>query len=308
MVILGLLTAAILFIGRSEDVFGNRYPLVTLMKSAAGLVPGAAVQLAGQNVGQVTEVRLISPGKRPPTGEPVAVWMAVDRLVQDQVRTDSRAQVRTQGLLGDRIIDISPGTTQGEVLQPGDTVVSAASLDYDLLLQEGAAAVSGLAEVSENLADLTRKLLEGEGTFGQMIADETLYQRFVELTTGLERLLSAGTSDKSSLGRLLRDDQLYTSLVGAVASFDTLTEGVMRGEGSLGKLMRSDSLYVTLQDVVGRSDSLLAGLEGGEGAAGRLLTDDRLYEELLKTLVQLNDLLSAVRENPEKYVPPVKVF
>jgi hypothetical protein len=38
------------------------------------------------------------------------------------------------------------------------------------------------------------------------------------------------------------------------------------------------------------------------------LTDDGLYEEVLKTLVDLNTLLEDLRENPGKYVPPIRIF
>jgi phospholipid/cholesterol/gamma-HCH transport system substrate-binding protein len=53
---------------------------------------------------------------------------------------------------------------------------------------------------------------------------------------------------------------------------------------------------------------LLARLQAGVGSAGKLLTDEGLYEELLKTVVDLNALLAAVREDPKRFVPPVSVF
>ena len=102
IVALALLATGIFFIGNTGNVFGDRYQLVTLMRSAAGLVPGAAVQVAGQPVGQVSRIAFIDPEGRPATGEGVAVWLAVNREVRDQIRTDSRARIRTQGLLGDR--------------------------------------------------------------------------------------------------------------------------------------------------------------------------------------------------------------
>jgi phospholipid/cholesterol/gamma-HCH transport system substrate-binding protein len=308
LVALAVLSSAVFLIGNTGNVFGSRYRLVMLVRSAAGIVPGAAVQLAGQTVGQVDEIRLIPPEQRPTGGEAVAIWLAVDEEIRDQVRADSRAQVRTQGLLGDKLIDIVPGTAEARVLQEGDTIAAASSVDYDALIAEGAGAVGELMEVTRNLSELTGDLLEGRGTLGRLVTDEALYERVTGLAARLDTVLAVVAAPDAPLLRALDDDSLYVSLRSAAIGLERVVSSVARGEGSLGRLVTSDSLYGDLRSSVSRMDSLLAGLEAGEGSAGRLFTDDRLYEELLKTVVDLNALLSAVREDPESYVPPVSVF
>jgi len=308
LVALTVLSSAVFLIGNTGNVFGSRYRLVMLVRSAAGIVPGAAVQLAGQTVGQVDEIRLIPPEQRPTGGEAVAIWLAVDEEIRDQVRADSRAQVRTQGLLGDKLIDIVPGTAEARVLQEGDTIAAASSVDYDALIAEGAGAVGELLEVTRNLSELTGDLLEGRGTLGRLVTDEALYDRVTGLAGRLDTVLAVVAAPDAPLLRALDDDSLYVALRSAAIGLERVVSSVARGEGSLGRLVTSDSLYGDLRSSVSRMDSLLAGLEEGEGSAGRLFTDDRLYEELLKTVVDLNALLSAVREDPERYVPPVSVF
>lgn len=308
LVALVLLSVGVFLFGDTGHVFGQRYRLVTLVRSAAGLVPGASVQLAGQNVGQVDAITFIPPASRPETEESVAIWLAINVEVQDQIREDSRAQVRTQGLLGDRVIDIRPGSPEARVLESGDTLLSAGSLDYDALLAEGAAAVGDLVDVIRNLSELSRGILEGEGTLGRLVADETLYDGLVALTARLDTLAAEVAAPGGSFMRLLRDDTLYASLRSAVVSLDTLAGAVARGEGTLGQLARSDSAYRELRSTLRRSDSLLATLQSGDGTAGRLLTDEALYEELLRTVAELNALLADVRSDPRRYVPPVKVF
>lgn len=310
LVLVGLviLGGAVFLIGKTGHVFGQRYDLVTLMSSATGLAPGAAVQLAGQPVGQVDRIELIPPEKRPASGAAVAIWLAVNRDVQPQIRTDSKAHVKTQGLLGDRLIDIDPGTASAEVLAPGDTLPSAEPLDYQEILEDASGAVGSLTRLTASLDTLTRQMLSGEGTMGQLIVDRTLYDRMVGLSGSLDTLLRAATSRKSFLGKMLRDDRLYDELTSALSGLDSLTSGMAAGRGTLGRLFVSDSLYDALQGTAEATDSLLARLQSGEGSAGKLLTDQRLYEELLKTVVQLNATLEELRQNPKKYVPPVKVF
>jgi phospholipid/cholesterol/gamma-HCH transport system substrate-binding protein len=308
IIALALGATAIVLIGRTGNVFGERYQLVTLVRSAAGLVPGAEVQLAGQAVGQVDRVALILPENRPEGGQAVALWLEVNVAVQAQIREDSRAQVRTQGLLGDRLIDIRPGSAEARILQDGDTLQAASSVDFDALIAEGSEAVGDLVAITSNLAELTRGVLEGEGTIGQLVTDAALYDRMVSLAGSMDTLLSAAADSDGPVMRMLEDDSLYLSIRSTLTSLDSLAAGVARGEGSLGRMLTTDTLYSALLGSVARTDSLLASLESGDGAMGRLFTDPALYEELLKTVVDFGALLEAVREDPDRYVPEVSVF
>ena len=308
IVVLAMGTTALVLIGRSGNVFGERYQLVTLVRSAAGLVPGAEVQLAGQAVGQVDRVVLILPEDRPEGGEAVALWLNVRVSVQSQIREDSRAQVRTQGLLGDRLIDIRPGSAGARILQDGDTLHAASSVDFDALIAEGSEAVGDLVEITSNLAELTRGVLEGEGTIGRLVTDAALYDRLVSLAGSMDTLVAVAADADGPVMRMLEDESLYLSIRSTLTSLDSVAAGVARGEGSLGRMLTTDSLYAALLGSITRMDSLLASLESGEGAMGRLFTDPALYEELLKTMVDFGSLLEAVREDPERFVPEVSVF
>ncbi|MEJ2483988.1 MAG: MlaD family protein [Gemmatimonadota bacterium] len=288
---LGILSAAVFLVGNTGNVFGTRYQLATLVRSAAGLVPGASVQLAGQTVGQVDRIELIPPELRSDDGNAVEIWMAIDERVRDQIRSDSRAQVRTQGLLGDKLIDIEPGSADARVLVNGDTIQSSTSVDYDALIAEGAGAVGELLEITENLSELTNGLLEGEGS-----------------AASLDSVLSVAASPEAPLMQLLTDDSLYASIRGAAEGMEAIVGAVAEGNGTLGRLIQSDSLYTALSGSVRTTDSLLARLAAGEGSVGQLLTDEALYEELLKTVTDLNGLLAAIRDDPERYVPPVTIF
>ncbi|HKK28094.1 MAG TPA: MlaD family protein [Gemmatimonadota bacterium] len=305
---LALLAVGVLFIGQVGHVFGNRYRIVTLMRSAEGLVPGAAVQLAGQNVGQVDAIHWLEPGERARTGEAVAVWLAVNQEVQPQIRTDSKARLRTQGLLGDRVIDIEPGSVDARVLEEGDTLPASEPLDYQDILARGSDAVTGLTDLTTSLDSLTRELLAGRGSLGRLLVDDSLYRSVSSLSLSLDRFLRRVNRGQGALGRMLTDDALYDNLVGITAGLDTLTGRVASGEGTLGRMVASDSLYRELHGAAARANALLGRLDRGEGSMGRAVASDSLYEEVLKSLVDLNAILGDFREHPEKYVPPVTVF
>lgn len=308
LVALALLALGAFLVGDTGHVFGERYRLVTLLRSSAGLVPGAPVQVAGQSAGRVERIDFIEPERRPPSGEAVAVWLAVDREVQQLVRADSRARLRTQGLLGDRLLDIEPGSAGARVLRAGDTLPAVEALDYQEALDQASAAVTSLTALVENLTEVTHGVLEGEGSLGRLVTDDALYGRLVGLAGTLDRLLGRATSGEGFLGRMLEDETLYDRLAEAVSSLDSLTAAVASGEGTLGRLVVSDSLYRSLADVAGRTDSILRAVQEGRGALGRLATEDAAYEELLRTLVELNAILEDVRADPARYIPPIEIF
>ncbi len=305
---LALLATGIFFVGEVGHVFGERYRLVSLMRSGAGLAPGASVQVAGQNVGQVERIDWIPPEERREHDAAVVVWMAVNRGVREQIREDSEARLRTQGLLGDRVVDIRPGSPGAPVLEEGDTLPAAEPLDYQEILERASGAVTGLAELTRRLEEVARRALAGEGSLGRLVTDETLYRRLSELSGSLARVLERAERGEGTMGRLLTDDRLYERMVSVTASLDTLTAGVAGGRGTLGRLAASDSLYRDARSAVVRADSLLRRLEAGEGTAGKVLARDELYEELLRALADVNALLSDLRERPRRYVPPVEIF
>lgn len=311
LIILGY---AIFQVGRLFDVFADRYPLVTLVETSAGLIEGAPVAVAGQRVGQVSEIRFIPVDQR--QGEAyVYIRMSLSQSVRDQIREDSRATLRTQGLLGDRLVDISPGSRAYPVLEPGDTIVSEASPDYEEVLKTAATMLDQVQMIVVDLEAMTSSMARGEGTIGALLADDRLYERMTTATTELSGLLRTVNRSDGTLARLIRDPALYDRMDRALVRLDSLGSAMLEGEGTLGRLVRDDSLYQGLVGLTGRADSTLVGIDGfiagvndGEGSLARLIEDPALYDQLLRTIVDLQALVAELRENPEALSPRIRVF
>ena len=111
---LGILTVAVFKLGEAANLFSRRYKLVALLPSANGLRVGGTVTVAGQLAGTVASIDFLPPDAD--TTRNLRVVVEVDQALQQQVREDSRARLRTLGLLGDKIVDISPGTPRHAVL------------------------------------------------------------------------------------------------------------------------------------------------------------------------------------------------
>jgi phospholipid/cholesterol/gamma-HCH transport system substrate-binding protein len=300
-------------VGRLFDVFASRYELVTMVPSSSGLIEGAPVTLAGQRVGQVDEIRFIPVEER--HGEDnLYIRLSLNENVRDQIREDSEAALRTQGLLGDRFVDISPGSMGYAVMGSGDTIPSRAALDYEEVLFTAASTLEQVQQVVGGLSTMATQIEAGEGTLGALLDDDRLYDRMTVATTELAAMLRAINRSDGTFARMIRDPAMYDRMNGTLARLDSLGAVILDGDGTLGRLIRDDSLYQGLVGVVGRADSamtgvqgLIGGIESGDGTLARLLEDPALYDQFLKTVVDLQNLIRAIREDPRTYRPEIRV-
>lgn len=300
-------------VGRLFDVFASRYELVTLVETSGGLIEGAPVTLAGQRIGQVAEISFI-PVDRRVGGANIAIRLSINETLREQIREDSEASLRTQGVLGDRFVDITPGSPAYAILDPGDTIPSLPPLDYEEVLQTASATLTDVQAVVGDLQVLTQRLARGEGTAGALLADDRLYERMTAATGELGQLMTNVNRSDGTLGRLIRDPELYHRMTATLGRLDSIGGAILGGEGSLGRLLGDDELYEGLLGVVARADTAVGGVQGlvagvgdKDGTLARLIEDPALYDALLKAIVDLQSLIIEIRTNPGDFTPPVTV-
>lgn len=310
---LGLLLMAVIEVGKLFDVFADRYEIVTLVESAAGLMEGSPVTLAGQRIGQVSEIEFV-PIQQRRADSNVMMRLSVNRSVQEQIRTNSAATIRSQGLLGDKLVDLEPGTTDAPVLQPGDTLRYASSMDMDDLMAAAAESIDSLRLMVTDLQVVTRQIVRGEGSLGKLVYDDALYDQLASATGQMASLLQAVNSREGAIGRMLHDPTLYIQLNRSVSRMDSLTTRVLAGEGTMGRLFTDDGLYQDLAGMAGRTDTtmiqlqeLVTALNDEEGSFRRMLADPTLYDEFLRTVVELQAVIQIIRQDPSTLRPEVFV-
>jgi phospholipid/cholesterol/gamma-HCH transport system substrate-binding protein len=315
LVLVGLLILGygVYRIGKVFDVFANRYELVTLLPSVAGLRDGAPVTVGGQQVGQVAAIDFI-PVTQQHDSNRLIVRMRVAERVREQIRRDSRAEIRSQGMLGDKFIDIQPGTKGAAALHAGDTIPSELTMDMEMFLARASKMMDEASVLVGDLRIITGGLARGEGTMGQLLHDDRLYQRMVSATISMQNLLEQINSGSGSLGQMLHDPQLYRRMSAASARFDSLGGAILHGSGTLSQLIRSDSLYRGITGTAAKADAaagqfaeMARRFNTPNGTLNRMMTDPRLFDEFLKSVIDLQTMIADIRQNPKKYAPPINV-
>ncbi|HET9424971.1 MAG TPA: MlaD family protein [Gemmatimonadaceae bacterium] len=306
LIALAVLAIALYKLGKAVNLFSKRYELHAFLKEAGGLRIGGSVMVAGQLAGTIKEIEFLPIDND--TLRNLEIVVALDEALKEQVRGDSKARVRTLGLLGDKIIDISPGTPRFAVLQDGDTVSVQPSLDYDEVLTKAASAVDDVVGLTKDLGTLTRSLVAGKGTVGQLLTNPALYNQLESTLGRTNALLYRVQTSRGTLARFLDDPRLYDEMVGAIGGVDSLLVAMRSRNGSIGRLLTDTTLYAqgvaTIQSfaaIAANADTLMKGMAAGKGMAGKMLTDDELYMSLQKLVTDFSALIADIRKDPSRY-------
>ncbi len=303
LVALIVMGVAILKLGQSAHLFSKRYQLVSFVPNTAGLRVGGQVTVAGQLAGAVKSIEFLPVDAD--TTRNLRIIIEVDQSVQSQVRRDSQAKLKTLGLLGDKVFDISPGTPRFAALQDGDTLKLGEALDYEAVLVQASGALDQVVTLTGSLQKVANGVVKGEGTVGQLLTNRQLFDNLNATLATTNTLMARLQNPRGTLGQLLNDPALYNNLNRMLSSADTLVAqlggGINSGNGTVAKLLHDDELYSRLVSTVAGMDTLVTSMSRGNGTVKHLLTDEELYAQLLKSVTNLNEVLVDVRKDPRRY-------
>jgi outer membrane protein OmpA-like peptidoglycan-associated protein len=109
--------------------------------------------------------------------------MDLSERTQNVIKKDSVASIQSEGLVGDKFVEISFGSEYSAKVNNGDTIQGAPPLQIsDLLnktnqvLDTTKGAVQDVQDTANNLKSITGKIDQGQGTIGALINNKKIYQ------------------------------------------------------------------------------------------------------------------------------------
>jgi len=190
---LAVLVIAVFLIGSRESLFQSTYQLRAEFQNVAGLSDGADVRVGGLHQGTVKRIQL----PKQPDGK-VTVTMDLQKATREVLKKDSVAAIKSEGLIGDKYVEISFGSDGGIQLKDGDTIATEPPLDVsnlvkkaDQLLDSAQSAVTNLDGTASNLKSVSAKIDAGKGTVGALINDRTIYDKASAGATALNEDMEA---------------------------------------------------------------------------------------------------------------------
>jgi phospholipid/cholesterol/gamma-HCH transport system substrate-binding protein len=328
LVILGLTVVAVgIFYVTGSGALGPKYRIVTYFPEVSGLAPGAPIKLDGVVIGNVDKVVLVprEHGKTPDRLHNIMVGLKIDKKYQDDILTDSSASLITEGLLGNRYVNIQRGYTgmpikEGQAVPGGDVgdvmanfkVLSSQVQDMLTDIRAGKGTLGKLVTDDQAYNNLNSLLLKGNqvvasvqagrGTLGKLVTNDELYVKVDKGVDQINTILSDLREQKGTIGKLLYDPTLYDQAKKALENGNAVIDDVRAGKGTLGKLATDDTLYNKARDTVTNLDTATAKLNKNDNTAGKLFSDPQLYDNLTALSGDMRTLISDFRKNPKKYL------
>ncbi len=291
-VFFGLLGAAgiIFVIGDNKSLFDSKVTFHGQFDDVQGVKPGSTVRMGGVDIGTVSKVSY--PAEL--VGDPfIDVQLSIVRREAHRIREGSEASIVAKGLLGDKMVTISPGRADRPALDPTKAIPTTPAEDFTKVLSR----MDGLASSAQNV--LTN--LEAATT---TLADDQLREDMQNGVAALSRILVSVDSGSGYASRLLNDEaeaarlsnlissleQTTSRLDQVLAGLDQAVDRVNSGPGLVHEVVYGESSAEAVAQfgaaaeevsqtlaAIRQGNGLAHGLLFGEGAAG---TDSALGDKL----------------------------
>ncbi len=227
-VIIGLVlfVLTIYFVGKQQNLFGSTFSIKSQFKTVSGLKVGNNVRFSGIDVGTVSEIELI-------TDSTVVVTLLMEKDVQKYIKSDATASIGSDGLMGDKVMTISPGTLSNKIVKDNDFIKSKAALEMEDLMISVKTTLDNAGIITAQLAQFTSSMNNGDGTLSKLINDKqfanSLQGTLVNLeasTNEFAKFTTSMNNGKGVLSKLVSDEQLGIKLDSTMSNLQAGTKGL----------------------------------------------------------------------------------
>ncbi len=280
-----LLIFSLYLIGAKQNLFGSTFELKSQFKNVNGLMPGNNVRFTGIDVGTVKSVEIINDST-------VDVTMIIEDKVQAFIKKNSTAMVGTDGLMGNKLINILTSNEASESVEDGDFLASKSPLGTDDMMRT-------LNVTNENVKDITVDLknivhrLNSPNTLWSILMDtivaENVKQAIVNIkvtgertaiiTGDLSRIVKHIKNGKGSIGALIADTSFAVKLNQSIVNIKLITDSLA--------LVTGDMHYITSK------------VKKGEGGIGTVLMDTTFVNNLNESMKNIKSGTENFDENME---------
>lgn len=301
LIAVSIFVLILFFLTGEQNFFEKNYTLNTTFKNTAGLIKGASVRLSGVRIGAVTDIDF---AKQPQGDNVIQVSMKINKEGISRLNPDSVATIRTEGLLGDKYIEIIPGKEM-PLRDPPDVVQINSETPFELgtILGQSGDLLANVISISQSLDRIVKGFGEEENidninkTIASVRASSEAIQKNLQAIEGSNSILNTMIyGPKDSKGKAIDENTLV--------KLNKLVDEINNGDGTLHSLIYNkelseniDSTFANISEATGDlngQDGIMTELQatminfrqisdmlrGGDGTLGALLIDPSIYDSL----------------------------
>lgn len=262
-----VLLVGIFLIGSKKNMFGGTYTIYGKFKNAGGLMTGNNIRFGGVNIGTVEEIRVL-------TDTVVRIEMRIQTKMREFIKTDAVATIGSDGLMGDKVLVIAPGSPDAPQIAAGGELKTAEPMDIGTVMAQFARVADNAETITGALADMSLQIKNGNGSISRL-----LYQD--DLAKGLEGTLNNTRDVTGALNDVARQ--------------------IRSGQGSVGSLLYTNRLSNSLEQTANQADEAMATIQTAAynfSENMRALQGNYFFRGYFKRKARSGaDSVQAVREN-----------
>ncbi|MCF3107672.1 MlaD family protein [Niabella sp. CC-SYL272] len=289
-VLSGLLVLVLLLymIGRNEHLFGATYVLKARFYNAQGLMKGNNVRFSGIQVGTVRRITIEA-------NTQIEVVMSVDKKMRQVIRKDAVVSIGTDGLVGDKVVDITPVTLSATLALDGDTLRTRASANLATMLDTLDHSNKDISVVASELKIAAQRM--NRSTIWSLLEDPTIPDGVKATLSNIRQASSRVSVIAGRLDQIVKDVQKGQGAAGMILN-DSLLAGNIRLAGNKIRSASetADSLMKGLKNI---ADGVQDGVTKKNGTVHTLLYDTAIVQKLNSSLDNIQKGTDGFNQNME---------
>lgn len=282
-VLAGLMALILAFymIGKNHNMFGSNFVVKARFSNLNGLVEGNNVLFSGIQAGTVKSVSLIN-------DTTIEVTLLIDNKIRSYIHKNATASIGTEGLMGNKIVNIIPSPGTSAVVEEGDLLVSQKIINTDEMLQTLSKTNKNIAGISEELKVTVLRInksalldLLNDSNIGKSLKSSLLHinqttANASKMSNGLNMLVAQIKAGKGGAGILLADTGFAKNLQDAMVKIRLagdnadklvaqLNKDFAQGKGPLNTLLRDSvaarNISLSLENIQKGTDGFNQNME-----------------------------------------------
>ena len=190
-----LFVVGVYYIGKQRNLFGNTFRLQAIFTNVNGLKVGNNIRFSGINVGTIDNISLI-------TDTSVRVDLILEKNVHQFIKKDALATISSDGLMGDKVLIISPGSLAGEQIEENGILPASNPVGTEEILASVKVTAENAEVITDQLASIFYKINNGKGALSKLIGDaefarnlDNTMENLESSTKGLNENMEAAKSN-----------------------------------------------------------------------------------------------------------------
>ena len=281
----------VLTLGGNQKTFVKSIHITAVFDDVQGLKKGNNVWFSGVNIGTISDVSFSGP-------EQVKVLMKIAASNQPYIHRNANARISSDGLIGNKIIVIDGGSPQAPIVQDGDVLQAAKLPSTDDMMKTLQQNNQNLLSITGDIKLLSRKILQGKGTVGALMADSLMG---IQLRAAMANLAATTASAARTSAQLEAFGKKVNTKGGLADNLFTDTATFNKIKASANQLQKSANNFQELTNNLNRAGKKF---NSTDNTFGYLLNDPKgaqqiqtILENLRQSAINLNEDTKAAQNN-----------